>query len=106
MFNATTKQYTAAGYDGSFDWIIEGTDAAQISEAAADEWAQRVIDITKEADIMEMSAAAEEMTFPKMGYSTTHVYESFDDYVTQKTAEIEADLDAEKATIVAFLMAQ
>ena len=106
MFNTTTKQYTAAGHDGSFDWIVEGADAARISKEVANEWADQVIANVKEADIIKMSEAAEEMTFPKMGYSTTHVYRSLDDYIDQKTTEIEADLDAEKSAIVAFLLSQ
>ena len=103
MYNTSTRNFTVADLSGSFDWIVEGLEPNQISNTGIADLVDNAIAQTMENDEREVRERAEVMSFPRTGYSTAHVYEGAEDYVSQKIREIATDLAEERSEIIDFI---
>lgn len=92
---------------GSYSWIVESmdvsTDAPETYEQVA-EWVNELIEQRIEVEIYDLDAKVEDLTFPLMGYTTAHMYEDVDQYIEEKSKEIEEELKAEFDAVFFFIL--
>jgi hypothetical protein len=107
-YNTTTRSFTMEDASGSYSWIVEGMSAKEcihLTDAAIYEWIDGLIAISKEMDRSEIEERAETQTYPKMGYTTSQVFENDDEYLTYKHDEIDSDYASERARVFEFIKA-
>lgn len=97
------SNFTCRDASGSFSWITEGVLPSQIDDDGLGEWADTIISQSIESATYSIQERAEQMTFPKMGYSTTHIYQNAEDYIAQKTEEAESEIKSERSEIISYL---
>lgn len=107
-YNRTTRSFTLGNDDQSdpFRWIVENLDPAD-SAGMTDEqigaWVDTLIEQTIEQDGFAIEAQAEELTFPRYGYTTDDVFEDSESWRAFKHQELLSDLQAERESVIAYL---
>jgi hypothetical protein len=84
MFNSTTRTYTIQDNSGSYLWLVlnsDPRDIAELSDDALREYVRTHAETTIDMDIAEIEENVHEMDFPKMGYSTSQVWQNQDEYL-------------------------
>ena len=106
MYNSATRSYTMEDASGSYSWLVENYDPADFQAMTDEEinaWVDREIATAKENAGYDLEKKLEDMTFPRMGYTTDQKFENADEYEAFKHAEIESDLNGEHEYVVKFL---
>ncbi len=106
MYNTTTRSYTMKDASGSYNWLVINMDAADcqsMTDAEIYTWIDREIANSKENAIVELEAKIKDMTFPRMGYTTSQKFEDADEYEAFKRAEIDTGLSGEREPLFKFL---
>jgi len=106
MYNSTTHSFTLADATGTFDWIIEGLDAAEFagnSDTDLYEWVDVLISNTIEQDDYDIEVRADDLDYPVYGYTTDQQYADQGEYIEAKSQELREDLHNERDAVVEFL---
>lgn len=106
MFNATTRTFTLEDASGSYDWIVEGADPAEVATMTDEEmgtWVDTLIENSKEQDRYEIEERAASKSYPCHGYTTAETFESEDEYIAARTADMEEDYKVERGEVINWI---
>lgn len=103
MFNTTTRTFTLEDASGSYDWIVEGADPAEVATMTDEEmgtWVDTLIEHSKEQDRYEIEERAASKSYPCYGYTTAQVFENEDEYIAAWLADMEEDYKVERGEVI------
>ena len=106
MYNTTTRSYTMEDGSGSYAWIVENYEPADIqgmSDEAIYRWIDTLIEQAKESKMSLLDDLAESKAYPCFGYTTAQIFYTPDEWIAFKKQEIETDLSAEREHVFKYL---